>query len=73
MISGARRDELLYESDAALRLVDRAIQEMQVLDEAQVLGKGEGEGEQDVGLGESELFAVAAGDATVDEETDAVD
>jgi hypothetical protein len=69
MISAARRDELLYESDAALRLVDRAIQEMQVLDEAQVLGKGE----QDMGLGESELFAVAAGDATVDEETDAVE
>jgi hypothetical protein len=33
MSSPARRDELLYESDAALRLVDRAIQEMRVLDE----------------------------------------
>jgi hypothetical protein len=71
MISAARRDELLYESDAALRLVDRAIQEMQVLDEAQVSGKGEGK--QDLGLGESGLFAVAAGDATVDEEPDAVE
>ncbi len=30
MSSLARRDELLYESDAALRLVDRAIQEMGV-------------------------------------------
>jgi len=69
MISAARRDELLYESDTALRLVDRAIQEMQVLDKAQVLGKGE----QDKGLGESELFAVAAGDATVDQEPDAVE
>jgi hypothetical protein len=35
MSSPARRDELLYESDAALRLVDRAIQEMRVLDEQQ--------------------------------------
>ncbi len=32
MSSLARRDELLYESDAALRLVDRAIQEMRVSD-----------------------------------------
>lgn len=71
MISAARRDELLYESDAVLRLVDRAIQEMQVLDggEAQASGKRE----QDMGLGESELFAVAAGDATVDQEPDAVE
>ena len=28
MSSASRRDEILYESDAALRLVDRAIQEM---------------------------------------------
>ena len=70
MSSAARRDELLYESDAALRLVDRAIQEMHVLDEGQVLGTGE----QDVGEDEAELFAVAAGDATVDaRESDAVD
>jgi hypothetical protein len=33
MSSLARRDELLYESDAALRLVDRAIQEMAVPDD----------------------------------------
>ena len=30
MTPSARRDELLYESDAALRLVDRAIQEMRM-------------------------------------------
>lgn len=30
MSSADRRDEILYESDAALRLVDRAIQEMGV-------------------------------------------
>jgi len=64
MTSATRRDELLYESDAALRLVDRAIQEMQVLEEGQGLGKGE----QDVEQGDSELFAVAAGDATVDDQ-----
>ena len=35
MSTSARRDELLYESDAALRLVDRAIQEMCVSEEDQ--------------------------------------
>ena len=34
MSSPARRDELLYESDAVLRLVDRAIQEMRVSEES---------------------------------------
>jgi hypothetical protein len=52
MSSSARRDELLYESDAALRLVDRAIQEMQVSDE----GQDE----------PAEAVPVAAGDASVD-------
>lgn len=69
MSCAVRREELLYESDAALRLVDRAIQEMHVLDEVLVLGKGE----QDAGQGDVELFAVAAGDAPVGQEPDAVD
>jgi len=52
MSSSARRDELLYESDAALRLVDRAIQEMRVSDD--------NEDALD------EAVSVAAGDAPVD-------
>jgi hypothetical protein len=52
MSSSARRDELLYESDAALRLVDRAIQEMCVSDDS--------EDPPD------EAVSVAAGDAPVD-------
>ena len=49
MSSLARRDELLYESDAALRLVDRAIQEMRVLNdtddaEADALSTAAGDG-----------------------------
>lgn len=52
MSSPARRDELLYESDAALRLVDRAIQEMRVL--------GEPYEETD------ESVSVAAGDVPAD-------
>lgn len=72
MRSAVRRDEVLYESDAALRLVDRAIQEMQVPDEGE--GQVLGQGEQDVGRDEVELFAVAAGDATVDARVqDAID
>jgi hypothetical protein len=47
-----RRDELLYESDAALRLVDRAIQELRVLDENDDAT--------------AEAVPVAAGDASVD-------
>ena len=50
--SSARRDELLYESDAALRLVDRAIQEMCVAED-----------NEDVS---GEAVSVAAGDASVD-------
>jgi hypothetical protein len=52
MSSSARRDELLYESDAALRLVDRAIQEMRV--------SGDNEDAP------PEAVSVAAGDAPVD-------
>jgi hypothetical protein len=52
MSSSARRDELLYESDAALRLVDRAIQEMRVSD--------------DYEEEPAEAVSVAAGDAPVD-------
>ncbi len=52
MSSSARRDELLYESDAALRLVDRAIQEMRV-----------SEDNEDA---LAEAVSVAAGDAPVD-------
>jgi hypothetical protein len=52
MSSSARRDELLYESDAALRLVDRAIQEMRVSDDY----------EEET----AEAVSVAAGDAPVD-------
>jgi hypothetical protein len=49
MSSLARRDELLYESDAALRLVDRAIQEMRVLN--------------DTDDAELDALSMAAGDA----------
>ena len=52
MSSSARRDELLYESDAALRLVDRAIQEMRMSDCN--------------GDAPAEVVSVAAGDAPVD-------
>jgi hypothetical protein len=52
MSSPARRDELLYESDAALRLVDRALQEMCVSDES-----------EDV---TAKAVSVAAGDASVE-------
>lgn len=52
MSSSARRDELLYESDAALRLVDRAIQEMRM-----------SEYNEDT---PAEAVSVAAGDAPVD-------
>jgi hypothetical protein len=52
MSSSARRDELLYESDAALRLVDRAIQEMRVSDDNEDAF--------------AEAVSVAAGDAPVD-------
>jgi len=51
MTWSARRDELLYESDAALRLVDRAIQEMQVSGEDDEVS--------------AEAASVAAGDAPV--------
>lgn len=54
MSSSARRDELLYESDAALRLVDRAIQEMRVPGDS-----------EDAPL-HPEAVSVAAGDAPVD-------
>ncbi len=54
MSSSPRRDELLYESDAALRLVDRAIQEMRV------------PGDNEVAPSPSEAVSVAAGDAPVD-------
>jgi hypothetical protein len=50
--SSARRDELLYESDAALRLVDRAIQEMRVSEEVEDAS--------------AEAVSVAAGDVPVD-------
>ena len=53
MSSPARRDELLYESDAALRLVDRAIQEMHVSEESS----------EDVS---AQAVSVAAGDAPVE-------
>jgi hypothetical protein len=53
MSSPARRDELLYESDAALRLVDRAIQE---------LGVSEDSSPEDAS---AEAVSVAAGDAPV--------
>ena len=52
MSSSDRRDELLYESDAALRLVDRAIQEMRMPD--------------DDGDAAAESVSIAAGDAPVD-------
>jgi hypothetical protein len=52
MSSSARRDELLYESDAALRLVDRAIQEMRMSDYNEDAP--------------AEAVSVAAGDAPVD-------
>jgi hypothetical protein len=54
MSSPARRDELLYESDAALRLVDRAIQEMRVSEEFPL---------EDAS---AEAVSVAAGDAPVE-------
>jgi hypothetical protein len=54
MSSAARRDEILYESDAALRLVDRAIQEMRVLRDA--------EDASDLG----ETVSVAAGDVSAE-------
>ncbi len=54
MSSSDRRDELLYESDAALRLVDRAIQEMRMSDD----------NEDAPAL--PEAVSVAAGDAPVD-------
>ncbi|HEV8446044.1 MAG TPA: hypothetical protein VGQ44_04470 [Gemmatimonadaceae bacterium] len=54
MSSSARRDELLYESDAALRLVDRAIQEMRVSEESEDAS--------------AEAVSVAAGDAPVEDQ-----
>jgi hypothetical protein len=59
MSSPARRDELLYESDAALRLVDRAIQEMRVSEES----SPEDASCEDAS---AEAVSVAAGDASVD-------
>lgn len=53
--AAVRRDELLYESNAALRLVDRALQEMGLQD-----AESYGEGEQ---VGDGEAFGDAAGDA----------
>ena len=55
MSSLARRDELLYESDAALRLLDRAIQEMRVAD---LLSACE----------DAEAASIVAGDTSVDAE-----
>ncbi len=52
MSSADRRDELLYESDAALRLVDRAIQEMRMSDDNEDAA--------------AEAVSIAAGDAPVD-------
>jgi len=59
MSPSARRDELLYESDAALRLVDRAIQEMRVSSECEDAPR--------------EAVSVAAGDAPVDSQLNAAD
>jgi len=57
MSSPARRDDLLYESDAALRLVDRAIQELRMTaadeeSETVAVAVAEGDAETDPAVGE---------------------
>jgi hypothetical protein len=57
MSSPARRDDLLYESDAALRLVDRAIQELRMTtvgeeSESVAVAVAEEDAETDEALGE---------------------
>ena len=61
MSSADRRDDILYESDAALRLVDRAIQEMCVGLEDEVAGES------------GEPVSVAAGDVSASQELSAAD
>jgi hypothetical protein len=57
MSSPARRDDVLYESDAALRLVDRAIQELRITtvdeeSETVAVAVAEGDAETDAAIGE---------------------